>query len=642
MYLHGGDYNPEQWIGDMDLVKSDIRKLKEANINTVTLGMFSWSTLEPTEGAFNFKWLEDVFQIIKDNDMQVIMGTPTAARPHWLAKKYPETSRVNQYCQRELGGFRHNHCMQSEVFREKSKLIITKLIDVVSKYDIIHSWHINNEFGGNCFCDKCISKFRSTLECKYGSIESLNDAWWNTFWSHNYSSFDEILPPFAHGENSNTALNINWEKFKTLNHMDYYKFEYDIIRQSSNLPISTNFHGDPFNFSLDYNEFSKVVDYISYDIYPPWNTKDNYEIAIKAKKELILQQSLDISKDFYMMESTPGSTNWQDYTMLKNDKLHYASTFLQLLCSSKSFLYFQLKQSRGSSEKYHGAVLNVTSDTKSRVYNYVKEFGKQLKELSIFKDAVLKREVAIYYDWNNTSMLHFSEGPRNIGLGISEFHDKLFDYFNNIGINVDYVFDAKKLDKYHTILFPFAYNIKPEVIKYLQQATNKKIIAFPLLNYVNADDLLHTGALPNGLTDQFGIEVEEFSAVLEDQTIKSEKYEFECITEVVKTTKAISCEKFVHDVLEAAVTENEYNDSKYIYVAGIPTSDSLIRLLDEIIGSKYSYGSKLIKSNIILNNQEYQMIIQYGEEPIQISQIYWTNGMNSNTLSQYDFAIVKK
>lgn len=642
MFLHGGDYNPEQWIDDMELVKADIQKLKTANINTVTLGMFSWSVLEPTEGDFNFKWLDDVFQILKDNEMKVIMGTPTAARPHWLAQTYPETSRVNSHGQRELSGFRHNHCMQSEIFREKASLVITKLINIVSKYDIVHSWHINNEFGGSCYCDKCISKFRANLAEQYGSIDNLNREWWNTFWSHNYSSYAEIIPPFSHGENSNTPLNINWEKFKTTNHVDYYKFEYDLIRQYSSLPITTNFHGDPFNFSLDYSVFSKVVDYISYDIYPPWNTRDNYEIAIKAKKELILQQSLDLSKDFYMMESTPGSTNWQEYTILKNDKLHFASTFLQLLCSSKSFLYFQLKQSRGSSEKYHGAVLDVSSDTSSRVYKYVKEFGKQLEQISSFENASLKREVAIYYDWNNTSMLHFSEGPRNIGLGISEFNDKLIDYFNNIGVNADYIFDEKQMDKYNMILFPYAYNVKPEVIEYLQKSTNQKIIAFPLLNYVNNDDLLHTSALPNGLTEQFGIEIKEFNAVIENQKIESASYDFEYITEVVKSTEATIVERFDHDILEAAITEHSYNGSEYIYIAGVPTSESLNKILDKYTERNYAYGSKVIKSNMILDNQEYQLLINFGKESLPISHVYWTNGFDNNILDQYDVAIVKK
>lgn len=641
MYLHGGDYNPEQWIGDMDLVRSDIKKLKEANINTVTIGMFSWSILEPKEGEFNFEWLKEIFSVLKDNNMNVIMGTPTAARPHWLAQKYAETSRVNANGVRELSGFRHNHCMQSPVFREKAEIIISKLIEAVQPYNIVHSWHINNEFGGQCFCNHCIEKFQNELCLQYGTVENLNKSWWNTFWSHNYSCFSEILPPFNHGENSNTPLNINWEKFKTVNHMDYYKFEYDLIRKFSDLPISTNFHGDPFAFSLDYSKFSESVDYLSYDIYPPWNSKDNFEIAIQAKKELIMQQSLDINKDFYIMESTPGSTNWQDYTTLKTDKLHNASTLLQMLCGSKAFLYFQLKQSRGSSEKYHGAVLDVSSNSDGRVYQYTKQFGKHLLDLKEFEKSKLKREVAIYYDWNNLSMLHFSEGPRNKGLHISEFNDKLVEYFNNVGINVDYVYDDRYLDQYHTIILPYAYNVKPEVVNYLQNAKGIRVIAFPLLNYVDNNDLLHQGLVPNGLAEQFGINVTEFNAVVDGAQISSENYNFEILTEVVKIETAKVIEQFNHEILEAAVTINEYNDSDYIYIGGIPTDKSLETLFDKIFDAEYQNGNKVITSNLIIDDAEYKMLINFGNEVKNLDNVVWSTSENVEELSKFECAIVK-
>lgn len=641
MYLHGGDYNPEQWIDDMELVKSDIEKLKAANINTVTIGMFSWSVLEPTEGQYNFEWLKQVFAILQANNMQVIMGTPTAARPHWLAQKYPETSRVNASGVRELSGFRHNHCMQSPIFRTKAEAIIAKLVEVVKPFDIIHSWHINNEFGGQCYCQHCISKFQAELEAQYSTIENLNQGWWNTFWSHNYSSFAEVLPPFNHGENSNTPLNVNWEKFKTVNHLDYYQFEYDLIRKYSDLPISTNFHGDPFAFSLDYSKFSTNVDYVSYDIYPPWNTKDNFQIAIQAKKELIMQQSLDINKDFYIMESTPGSTNWQDYTILKTGKLHNASTFLQMACGSKSFLYFQLKQSRGSSEKYHGAVLDISSNSEGRVYQYTKEFGQHLLELQAFESAKLKREVAIYYDWNNTSMLHFSEGPRNKGLHISEFNNKLVEYFNNVGINVDYVYDEKYLDQYHTIILPYAYNIKPQVINYLQNAKGIRVIGFPLLNYVDSNDLLHQGLLPNGLANQFGINVTEFNAIVDGNQILSDNYQFEILSEVVKVNGAKVVEQFDHEILEAAVTTHVYNDSEYIYIGGIPTSESLEQIFNSIFKVNYTTGNKVISSTFIKDKVEYKMLINFGDEDVILENVVWSTTGTDEHLAKYECALIK-
>ena len=53
--LHGGDYNPDQWLDYPEILKKDLELMKEAKINTVSLGIFAWSALEPREGEFHFE-----------------------------------------------------------------------------------------------------------------------------------------------------------------------------------------------------------------------------------------------------------------------------------------------------------------------------------------------------------------------------------------------------------------------------------------------------------------------------------------------------------------------------------------------------------------------------------------------------------
>lgn len=644
MFLHGGDYNPEQWIDNPQLIKKDVQKLKAANINTVTLGMFNWSILEPREGEFNTSWLIDVLDTLRENDMQVIIGTPTAARPHWLAQKYVETSRVNKDGVRELSGFRHNHCMTSPQFREKVAIVIELLIDIVSKYDNIHSWHINNEFGGECYCEHCQNKFRNSMKGKYGTIEELNKAWWNTFWSHNYSSFEEIQAPMNHGELSNTPLKVNWTRFSTENHIGYYLFEKEIIQSKSDLPITTNFHGEQIDGWMDYYEFAKHVDYVSYDIYPEWDTEDNYNISIDSLTNLLIQSSLDKNKDFYIMESSPGSTNWQRYTILKSGKLHEASSYLQMLAGSKSFLYFQLKQSRGSSEKYHGSVLDINSNTEARVYNYVSKFGKQLTDIHQFSDAKLNKEVAIYYDWNNSVMLSHSEGPRNQGLHTKEIVNELVEYFVNVGINVQFVFDEVELEKFHTVIFPYSYSVKAGVIEKLKKCENTNVIAMPLMNYVNEDDLLHMGTLPHNINTEFGIKVKEFNAIVDGKNIESESYKYKYLTEVVECITATELERFDHEILESAITCNVINNTSFYYIAGMLEKKSLHKLFDKLFDNQYDESNKLVRMSFELENEIYEYIINFGHEVVDLAleNIVWSTSDVKNKLCRYDFCIVKK
>lgn len=460
MFLYGGDYNPEQWLDSFDTIKNDIKKFKEAGINTVTIGMFNWKKLEPSDSTYDFEWLIKVLDILKEEDFLVIFGTPTSARPHWLAQKYPETSRVNEDGLRVLSGTRNNECMTNPIMRMKVENLLEKVLPVVCSYSNIHSFHINNEYSGSCYCQDCKLKFHNYLQQKYKTIENLNKSFWNSFWSHEYNSFEEIELPFKHGERSNTSLMNNWKQFETESHMDNYMYEYEIIRRYSQLQITTNFHASKYHIPLDYHNFSKVVDYISFDHYPEWNVYDNYDVAVSAKTQMMVQSSLSQSKDFYMMETSPSGTNWQDYTMMKSDKLHYASMFLQLMCGTKSLLYFQLKQSRGSSEKYHGSVLDINSDDSKRVYKYCKTLGMYLKDINQFSAAKITKEIAVYLDFKNLALLKYSDGPRNMGYNELEFLEDISKYFINVGLNIEFVYDAKHFSKYKYVIIPYGYHIK--------------------------------------------------------------------------------------------------------------------------------------------------------------------------------------
>ena len=117
--LHGGDYNPEQWLDRPDILKQDIDYMKAAHINVVTLGVFSWSVYEPEEGEYYFEWLDAIMDRLYENGIYVILATPSGARPAWLDEKYPEVMRVNEYGLRNTHGIRHNHCMSSPIYRRK-------------------------------------------------------------------------------------------------------------------------------------------------------------------------------------------------------------------------------------------------------------------------------------------------------------------------------------------------------------------------------------------------------------------------------------------------------------------------------------------------------------------------------------------
>lgn len=180
--MHGGDYNPEQWLDRPDILAKDIEYMKEAGVNEATLGVFAWSMYEPREGEFHFEWLKQIMDNLYENGIYTILATPSGARPIWLDNTYPEVMRVDNMGNRNRHGIRHNHCLSSPIMREKISLLDQKLVEEVGNHPGLIMWHISNEFGGECYCDLCKRGFQQYLRKRYdGDINKLNHEWWATF-----------------------------------------------------------------------------------------------------------------------------------------------------------------------------------------------------------------------------------------------------------------------------------------------------------------------------------------------------------------------------------------------------------------------------------------------------------------------------
>lgn len=194
--LYGGDYNPEQW--PEEIWAEDMRLFKEASINEVTLNVFSWSTLQPNEDTYDFTRLDRIVQTVSDAGMSIIMATSTGALPSWLSLAHPDVERVDFYGRKHRQGERHDACPNSPTYRRLSAALAGKLAERYGHLENVVGWHVSNEYGGWCYCERCAAAFRQWLAARYGSIDALNEAWNTAFWSGTFHSFDEIgLPDFA-------------------------------------------------------------------------------------------------------------------------------------------------------------------------------------------------------------------------------------------------------------------------------------------------------------------------------------------------------------------------------------------------------------------------------------------------------------
>ena len=416
--LHGGDYNPEQWLSYPDVLAKDIELMKKAHVNCVSLGIFAWSHLEPEEGVYDFSWLETIIKRLYENGIYTILATPSGARPRWMAQKYPEVLRVANNGVRNAYGDRHNHCLTSPIYRDKVKQINTRLAQHFAGNPAVILWHISNEYSGACYCPLCRKAFIEWVKQKYGTLENLNHAWWADFWSHTYTSWDQVEPPLANGDSTLHGLNLDWKRFTTDQTVDFMREEIRAVKQvNPTLPVTANLMG--FFDGLDYFRFGDDLDVVSWDNYPCWHQGDNVAIAAQAAASHDLMRSIKRAP-WLLMESTPSMTNWQDVSKLKRPGMHELSSLQAVAHGAQSVQYFQWRKSRGSFEKLHGAVVDHNGEGNTRVFHDVEKTGEWLQQLDakIYPTRIQPR-VALIYDWENRWAVEDAKGPRNSGLQIT-------------------------------------------------------------------------------------------------------------------------------------------------------------------------------------------------------------------------------
>ena len=518
--LHGGDYNPEQWLSYPDVLAKDIELMKKAHVNCVSLGIFAWSHLEPEEGVYDFSWLETIIERLYENGIYTILATPSGARPRWMAQKYPEVLRVANNGVRNAYGDRHNHCLTSPIYRDKVKQINTRLAQHFAGNPAVILWHISNEYSGACYCPLCRKAFIEWVKQKYGTLENLNHAWWADFWSHTYTSWDQVEPPLANGDSTLHGLNLDWKRFTTDQTVDFMREEIRAVKQvNPTLPVTANLMG--FFDGLDYFRFGDDLDVVSWDNYPCWHQGDNVAIAAQAAASHDLMRSIKRAP-WLLMESTPSMTNWQDVSKLKRPGMHELSSLQAVAHGAQSVQYFQWRKSRGSFEKLHGAVVDHNGEGNTRVFHDVEKTGEWLQQLDakIYPTRIQPR-VALIYDWENRWAVEDAKGPRNSGLHYLEtvlaHHRALWEK----GIATDLIDMTKSLDRYKLVVAPMNYLYRKGYAEALRQFVENggTLVGTYWSGIVDDTDLCCLGGMPGqGMMEVFGIWNEETDALYEGET----------------------------------------------------------------------------------------------------------------------------
>lgn len=513
--LYGADYNPEQWLDMPEVLEADVKMMQQARCNIMSVGIFSWAKLEPEEGVFDFSWLDATLDRLHAHGIKVFLATPSGARPAWLAQKYPEVLRVNEQGQRALFGGRHNHCMTSPVYREKVKIINQKLAERYGKHPAVIGWHLSNEYGGSCHCPLCQEKFRQYLKDKYQTLENLNARWWNTFWSHTITDWSQIHSPSVLGEKAVHALNLDWQRFTSDNALDFCKWERDCVKAiTPDLPVTANFM--EFFLDYDYFQWAKELDFISWDSYPQWHVfKDPDYIASYTAMNHDLMRSLKGGQPWVLMESTPSCTNWRELSTLKRPGMNTLASLQAVAHGADSVQFFQWRKSRGSSEKFHGAIIDHYGNLDTRVGREACDLGLKLSKLGEICGSAVKAEVALVFDTQNRWAIDDAQGPRNKGMNYLEHCLDYYRAFYKCGIAVDVIDETCDLSKYKVVVAPLTYMLREGYAERVKNfvAQGGTYVSTCWSGIVDDTDLCFLGGFPGPLREVMGIWEEEIDSL---------------------------------------------------------------------------------------------------------------------------------
>jgi beta-galactosidase len=510
--VYGGDYNAEQW--PEEIWRDDVRLMRLAGVNLVTVGVFVWALLQPAEERYEFGWLDRLLDLLADGGILVDLATATAAQPAWASLKYPDILPVDEQGLQIGYGSRQSYCPNSPSYRRLAVALVEAMAGRYGRHRALALWHVNNEYGchvASCYCETCAGGFRKWLEGRYGSLERLNEAWGSRFWSQTYYRWEEIQPPRATSTFKNPGQVLDYQRFMSDSLLACYRAEAEVLRRlTPGVPITTNF--PPDQKPLDAFRWAREMDLVSWNSYPdpvPSATRP-HDPALPAFGH-DLMRSLKGGLPFLITEQAPSQVNWRDININKRPGTMRLWSYQALARGADGVMFFQWRQSRRGAERFHSGMVGVSGDERSRVFREVSALGRELQGLEALPGSRLAGRVAILLDYETwwavdnrpapSADLHYLEQVR-------DYHKALYD----LNAPVDFLSLNGELEGYPLVVAPVLFMLKEGLAERIDRYVSGGGTFLTTFFSGIADETgaIFPGGYPGPLTDILGLRVEEF------------------------------------------------------------------------------------------------------------------------------------
>ncbi|MFD6553120.1 beta-galactosidase [Streptomyces sp. NPDC058398] len=498
--LFGGDYNPEQW--PEEIWHEDVRLMKEAGVNSVTLGVFSWARIEPRPGAREFGWLDRLMDLMHEHGVGVVLATPTSSPPPWMGRLHPETLPRDEDGRIEWWGSRQHFSHSSAVYRRLAAAVTEDLAARYAGHPALTMWHINNEYCTVDHGDEAATAFRRWLQDRYGSLEALNTAWGTAFWGQAYGDWHEVLPPrHAHYMKNPTHV-LDFRRFTSDMLLECYAAERDIVRRHSpGTPVTSNFM--PMWVGQDAWRWAEEEDVVSVDLYP--DPRD----PLGAQHGALVQdmtRSQAAGGPWMLMEQAAGAVNWRGVNHPKPRGLNRLWSLQAVARGADAVCYFQWRQSRQGAEKFHSGMIGHAGE-RGRTFQEIKRIGAELAALAPqVAGTRVDADIAILHDWNSWwAGAHDGRlsAENDCAEVVRAWHRALWEAH----LTTAFAHPEHDLSAYRMVVVPQLYLLTDPAIENLLahvRAGGTLVCGF-LTGVADEDDRVRPGGMDERLRDLFGI-----------------------------------------------------------------------------------------------------------------------------------------
>lgn len=529
MLYFGADYYPEHWVYPYDGTEdapesaweSDVELMVAAGINVVRVGEFCWGLCEREEGKYDFEWLKRFLDLLHKNNIQAVLGTPTAAPPVWLLQKHPEILPLDENGVPRHEGTRRAYCLNSDIYWEYSGKIVRAMVEALGKHPSIIAWQIDNGIGRHnteySFNPETKRDWHAWLQAKYETIQRLNDALGLRFWGQVVSDWSQVPMPMRAPAVHNPALVTDWRRFSSDTMVAYVRMQAELLRElCPGIPVTTPLRA--FAAEFDYFDVAETVDFIAVDS----------DAAVKAKSSEIAA-SIDLMRSlkgdesrtpdgdigFWVMEQKAGAVAWGDVNSLVRPGVVRLFTYQLVSRGANGVLYFYWRQPRIGPEKFYGGVLTHEGTGKNRMYKEISKIGDELKRLGdVLKGTKVVADAAIVVSSENRWAIdqplkptkHFDQ-REHMQLYYNALHDR--------NILVDFVRPTDDLSHYKLVIVPSLHMLSAAQADRLKLYVHNGGILIGTCNtgLVDEHHLTPMSGYPYELTDLFGLEVTEFDTL---------------------------------------------------------------------------------------------------------------------------------